>query len=122
VSSRKARATQRNPVLEKQNKTKQNKTKQERKKGRKEGRKEGKKEKKRKRYPQCLCPCPIYLFYLYESFASMHVCTSYVSRMLGSQKRVADPLDLESQTVVSHHVGVRNGIRSSGRATNDLNH
>lgn len=43
-----------------------------------------------------------------ECFAFMHVCTLYVSGAHGDQKRVLDPLELELETVMRHHVGAGN--------------
>lgn len=40
----------------------------------------------------------------------------------GGQKRELDNSKLELKIVVSHHVGSRNKIQSSARATSTLNH
>ena len=43
------------------------------------------------------------LFYVYECFAWMYVCTSHVYCAHGSQKRELDVLELELQVIVSHY-------------------
>lgn len=42
---------------------------------------------------------------MYNSFACIYVC---MPGALGGQKTVSEPLELELQVVVSHHVGARN--------------
>lgn len=49
-------------------------------------------------------------------FAYMHVFTYYVcAGLTGAGKRVSEPLELESEAVVSHHVCAGDMPRSSGR-------
>lgn len=45
-----------------------------------------------------------------------------MSDLCQGQKRVLDVLEMESQIIVSHHVGSENWPRSSGRTTNTLSH
>jgi hypothetical protein len=48
------------------------------------------------------------LFYVYECFASMSVSGQCVCSAKEDQKKMSDPLELESLTVVRHPVGTRN--------------
>ena len=50
-----------------------------------------------------------------ECFACMYICTLYAYRVHRDQKRGSDPLELELQMVVGHHVGAGNQTSSSGR-------
>ena len=45
----------------------------------------------------------------------------YILLMYPGQKKTLDPLKLELQMVVSHHVGAENRTSSSGRAASVLN-
>ena len=45
--------------------------------------------------------------FMFECFAYMYVCAMYMPSTQGCQKGALDTLELELQTVVSHHVGAR---------------
>lgn len=47
----------------------------------------------------------IYSFVVYQCFASMFGCTTWLYNVHGSQKRTLDSLKLKFQTIVSHYVG-----------------
>ena len=53
---------------------------------------------------------------MYASFACMYVCAVHTCSAHRDGKRVIDPLGLELQMFVSHHVGSGNQIKSSGRS------
>ena len=42
--------------------------------------------------------------------ACVRVCTPFVTGTCGGHKRVGDPLEMELQVVVSHHMSAGNGI------------
>lgn len=47
----------------------------------------------------------VFLFYMYWVFClNVCVCVMYMPVALGSQKRGSDPLEMELQVVVNHHV------------------
>ena len=50
----------------------------------------------------------------------MYVCAPCAYNVHPGQKRVSNPLELELQMVVSHHVGLEHG--SPGRAESALNY
>jgi hypothetical protein len=66
----------------------------------------------------CMCvsisECMYVCMYVCICMYVHHVCAC------GGQKGISDPLELELQTTVSHHVGARNKLKSSARATNAL--
>ena len=67
--------------------------------------------------------CLFWLFCVHEAFFSLHICV-YIMCMLGAnggQKKVMDPLALESQMVVNCIVVLGIKPRSSARAS-VLNH
>lgn len=45
---------------------------------------------------------------MFVCYATMYVCVACTCSDCGGQKREPDPLDLELQTVGSHHVGSGN--------------
>ena len=63
------------------------------------------------------------IFYVQGCFECIFVCAHmYAVPIEASQKRVSDPLELEVQITVSHHVGVlETDLWSSARAGNAHN-
>lgn len=49
---------------------------------------------------------------MYGIFACMYVCALSAHSAHGSQRRVLDPLELELEMSVSHHVGARDQMAS----------
>lgn len=50
----------------------------------------------------------LYLLYLCKCFACIHVCTLSACNSHEAQKKVSDPIELESRAVVRCHVGAEN--------------
>lgn len=50
------------------------------------------------------------IFYMYECFVCLCVCSTCTTSAHGNQNKAPDSLELESQRAVSHHVGARDQI------------
>lgn len=57
-----------------------------------------------------------------ECFACIHVSISHVSSVCGGQNWVLDPLELELQMVLNHHVGARNQTQVFCKSSSARNH
>lgn len=49
----------------------------------------------------------LFIFYLYECFTLVYVCAPCTCSACRGQRRASDPLEIESQIVVNHHVDAR---------------
>lgn len=68
-----------------------------------------------------MCTCRI--FYAYECFACIYVCTLHMCLVPAeARKGVLDSLELELQLVVTHQVDVGIQPGSSARITNVINY
>lgn len=65
----------------------------------------------------------LFVFYVYECFACIYyMSTTHMCSACRGQKRVLDPLELQLQIFVDHHMGAGNQTWVFGKITSAINH